>query len=125
MNKQSFSFRKRIKSFGYALKGLKFFLMHEHNAWIHLAATCFAVILGFVLGLNAGEWIIILLVTALVWITEIINTAIEQLCNTVSPEENPGIGLVKDLAAGAVLVAAVVAVITAFIIFLPKILNLC
>lgn len=125
MQKQSFSFKKRLGSFRFALNGLRFFLRHEHNAWIHLVATFFVLILGFVLSLNRFEWLFILFVTSLVWITEIINTAVEQLCDTLSPEENPRIGLVKDLAAGAVFVSAVFAVITALIIFLPKILNLC
>lgn len=125
MQKQSFSFKKRIASFRYAINGLRFFLQNEHNAWIHLLATILVVILGFILSLQGFEWLFILFAMSLVWVTEIINTAIEQLCNVISPEENSSIGRVKDLAAGAVLVAAIFAIITALIIFIPKILNLC
>ncbi|MEG2513860.1 MAG: diacylglycerol kinase family protein [Bacteroidaceae bacterium] len=117
-----FSISKRIESFGYAGKGIKSFLFREHNAWIHSVVTVLVVIAGCLFHITRNEWIAILLCVALVFAAEAFNTAIERLVNIVSPERNVQAGDVKDIAAGAVLICAIIAAIVGLIIFTPYIL---
>jgi diacylglycerol kinase len=118
-----FSLAQRIKSFDYAIKGLKTLLRTEHNARIHLAATIVVLIAGYFLLLSAGEWIAMLMVISIVWITELINTAIEKTMDFISRERYPQIGQIKDLAAAAVLIASICAALTGLFIFIPKLIG--
>lgn len=95
----------------------------QHNAWIHLVATASVVALGFHESLNEKEWCVIVLAIALVWVTELINTALEFLADEVSQERRERIGLAKDVAAGAVLVAALCSVVLGALIFVPHFLK--
>jgi diacylglycerol kinase len=122
MDPQKFSLRSRLKSFVYAFAGIRQFVFREHNARIHLVATIAVIIAGFVLRVSYIEAAILALATGLVWITEIINTCIERLADHVSPDRHPNIKIIKDLAAGAVLIAVITAVITGLFIFIPKII---
>ncbi len=108
--KRKFSIRNRLKSFRYAVNGLKLLVLREHNARIHVLATVIAILGGFFLKVGSMEWIVILIVIAIVFIAELFNTALEHLCDFVKPEYNQVIKEVKDLAAGAVLVSAMLAV---------------
>ena len=120
MNPNKFSFRKRIKSFHYAFSGLKTVLINEHNFRIHLLAAIFAVAAGIFFNISPMEWISITIIIVLVLSLEIINSAIEKLADFVSPAKNIKIKAVKDMAAAAVLVAALASLIIAAIIFIPK-----
>lgn len=120
MNDKKFSSKDRVKSFGYAFNGLKLFFYKEHNARIHALAAIFATSISFWLKISPIEWVAIIGVITLVFIAEIFNSSIEKLADVVSPEINPKIKTVKDLAAGAVLLTAIFAVIVAIIIFYPK-----
>ncbi len=115
---------RRIKSFSYAINGLKFIIKTQVNFIIHLIAATTAVILGIILRINTCEWAILTLTIGLVLFAETVNTVIEQIMDFVSPEFNKKVGLIKDLAAGAVLVTAIISVIVGMIIFLPKIIAL-
>ena len=119
-NKTNFSLKQRIKSFSYAFQGLKTFFQTQHNAWIHLLATIVVVLLGNIVKLTYTEWCWIIIAIALVFITEMLNTAIEFLTDLVSPNFHPLAKKTKDVAAGAVLVAAIIAVILGLMVFLPK-----
>jgi diacylglycerol kinase (ATP) len=116
--------KKFIRSFGYAFKGLSYATATQLNFRIHLVATLLALFMGYALHVSTNEWQWIILCVALVLITELLNTAIEFLTNLVSPGYNELAGHVKDVSAGAVVVAALFALITGTIIFLPKILLL-
>jgi len=120
--KEKFSIKRRIESFKYAFNGLKTLVTEEHNARIHIIISTIVIISGFVLNINATEWISICFAIGLVIVTETINSAIENLADFVSPQKNELIRKTKDLAAFAVLFAAFISVIIGFIIFLPKIL---
>jgi diacylglycerol kinase len=113
---------KLFKSFGYAFTGIKTTFTSETNFKIHLLAAIIATALGIILNITVMEWIIIIFCMALVIIIEMINTAIEKLCDVVHKDIHPVIKMVKDIAAGAVLVAAASSLIIGFIIFLPKII---
>lgn len=116
----SFSFRARLYSFRYAFNGIVRFFFEEHNAVLHLLATVTVGILIIFFRISGYELLALLIVTGGVWVTELINTAIEKIMDHLSPEQHPQVKYIKDLAAAAVLVAAIVALITAGIIFIPK-----
>jgi len=111
-----------IKSFGYALNGLCFFLKNEANAIIHLLGAIAALALCFILHCSVVETVLIIGAAGFVWVAELFNTAIEESMDLISLEKNPQIKIVKDIAAAAVLVAAIIALITGAIIFIPKII---
>ncbi len=118
-----FSVADRLKSFIYAFNGIKYSLSTQHNFIIHLSLLLIAIILGFVLNISTNEWIAITIVSGMVLSFEVLNTTIEKFVDFIEPNKNKDAGLIKDLAAGAVLITAIAALITGLIIFLPKIIN--
>ncbi len=117
---EKFSFSKRIRSFKYAFNGLWVVVLREHNFRIHLLAAAVAVAAGFYFNISGEEWLAIILVIAMVWTLEIVNAAVENLCDVVSPQKDKRIKIVKDMAAAAVLLAAIASLMVAAIIFIPK-----
>ena len=106
------------KSFYYALKGIADLLSGRHkNAIIHMLAVYVVTGLGFWFGLEAWEWCIIVLCFMIVLALEAVNTAIEYAIDLSSPEQHPLAGKAKDMAAAAVLIAAIGTVVIAGIIF--------
>ena len=122
--KENFSIKKRLQSFRFAIKGIKNSIINEHNARIHLTALLVIIGLGLFFKLELMEWVAITIVSGIVILTELINTAIENLADIVEPKWNEKIGKIKDYSAGAVLVATIVSVIVGGIIFIPKFLAL-
>lgn len=119
-----FSPLARANSFRYAFKGLKLFFVTQHNSWIHLVAALSVIASGFLFGITKTEWLFVVVAIALVIITEMLNTAIEFLVDFVSPEYNELAGKVKDIAAGAVLFAALMAAVIGILVFGPYLLAL-
>ena len=117
---KKFSFRDRLKSFVYAWEGIKAVLRTEHNTWIHLGLTILSIVLGFVMLISRVEFLALIAVIAMVWVTELFNTCIEKIMDLVSIEKHPRVKIIKDIAAAAVLVAAIAAIVTGAIIFIPK-----
>ena len=118
-----FIIEDRIKSFGFAFKGIQTFIKTQHNSWIHCVASILVLFLGYFLKVTINEWCMLIFSIAIVVISEMLNTAIEFICDFISPQIHPQIKKIKDIAAGAVLVAVFAAVIIGTIIFLPKIIN--
>ena len=121
---QPFSFKKRLNSFSYAFQGLKTLFKEEHNARIHLAVSLVIITLGLAFEINITEWILLCFTIGLVFACEILNSAIENICDLVSPEDNIYIKKAKDLGAAATLVSAVIAIIVGLLIFVPKFYHL-
>ncbi len=117
-----FSLKKRAKSFVYAFKGIGVFVITQHNVWIHLVAAILVIVFGFVFNVNFYEWCLLVFAIGFVLTAEIFNTTIEYFVDFVSPELNKKAGLIKDMAAGGVLISAITAAIIGIIIFLPKII---
>jgi diacylglycerol kinase (ATP) len=113
---------KRVKSFGYAFKGLWLFLSTQPNGWIHLLAVAVVSGGGLWYGITTTEWLLCFLCFGLVIAVEIVNTAIEFLVDHLSPGFHSKAGAVKDLAAAAVLVAAGIAAMVGVAIFWPYIM---
>jgi len=113
-----------MRSFGFAFKGLRYATATQPNFRIHLVLAFIAIALGFLLQLSPAEWQWIMLAIALVLVIELLNTGIETLTDLVSPGYNEKAGRVKDVCAGAVVIAALFALITGIVIFLPKLILL-
>jgi diacylglycerol kinase len=125
MIQQKFNLKNRIKSFDFAFNGLKILLREEHNARIHVVGLLCALLAGLIFKIALLEWLAIILVSGLVFTTEIINSSLEKIADFVSPERHSSIKKIKDLSAAGVLVSAFTALIIGLIIFLPKILKIC
>lgn len=123
-DKKRFSIIARFKSTNHGLRGLGVFIKTTHNLWLHLFFTALAIYLGFLLRLNSIEWSIIVFATGLVIIAEAFNTAIEIDIDLTSPNYHPYARDTKDVAAGAVSIATIVAGVIGLLIFLPKVLAL-
>ena len=111
------------KTFGYAFEGILTGIRKERNMRIHTAAMILVVFFGTVLGLSATEWCICLVLFGLVMALELVNTAVEAVVDLVTEERKPLAKTAKDTAAGAVLIAAIMAAVIGCIIFLPKVLE--
>jgi diacylglycerol kinase (ATP) len=92
----------------------------QPNAWIHLAAAAGVIAAGWITGLSVTEWLLLIFAIGLVFTAELANSAIEELVNLVSPGYHEKAKRCKDLAAAAVLAAAITAAVIGVIIFLPK-----
>lgn len=117
-------FKRLIKSFSYAIDGIRYAFRYEQNIIVHFIATAIVVIAGILLKISYIEWLICFIVIGLVIATELINTAIEALVDLVTSDIHPLAKVAKDTASGAVLVFASVAVFIGGMIFIPKILEL-
>lgn len=115
--------KKLARSFSYAVSGLGYAYSTQPNFRIHSAFILLVVVAGLYFNISNLEWLFIVFVSGLVLITELINTAIEVLVDLVSPKYNEKAKVIKDLSAGAVVIACIVAVLTGIVIFLPKLLS--
>ena len=123
MQGKKFSIRARLQSFVFAFNGVRLFIQKEHNAWIHLLATVVAITTGLLLSIRPMEWIAIVFAIGLVWVTEMLNTCLERTMDLISLERNEKIRFVKDIAAGAVLIASIIALVVAFFVFIPYLIT--
>jgi len=114
---------RRLQSFRYAFRGVRIILQTQQNAWIHAAVTVGVVVLGLSLGLSAGEWCWLVLAMMAVWTAEALNTALELLADVAAPEFHPLVEKAKDVAAGAVLIAALGAGVIGALVFGPNLLD--
>ena len=119
-----FSIRARLKSFVYAWNGIVQFFKKEHNAQLHLVSTFIVTGLAIYFKVNTTEVILLAFSVGFVWVTEMLNTAIEKAMDFITLERHNKVKQIKDLAAGAVLVASIIALITGSFIFIPKLLML-
>jgi diacylglycerol kinase (ATP) len=123
-SKESLTFTGRIRSLRCAVKGIGVMISSQHNAWIHAAATVIVIVVSFYLHLTKPEWCWIILAIISVWTAEALNTAFEFLTDIASPEFHPLAEKAKDVAAGAVLIAAIGSVLIGMVILGPYALRL-
>lgn len=112
--------KKKIIGFRFAWNGIKAVIINERNFKIQLGCGLLACITGAILGLELLEWTVLILVIGLVLGMEMVNSSIERLLDYLAPDLHPEAGMIKDMAAGAVLIAAVASVAIACLIFIPK-----
>lgn len=120
---ERFSVKARCRSMRYAINGLKVLWHEQHNARVHSFATVIVILMGGVLKLTADQWVLLLLLIALVWVAEALNSAVEYLCDRVTTEHDPLIGKAKDVAAAGVLIASLVAAVGGLFLFVPRIVD--
>ncbi len=116
-NKKTFSISRQLNSFKYALNGIKILFKEEHNARIHLFASVLAISISLILNIGLYEWLWIISAIILVIFAETLNTAIENLCDFINPEQHEMIKRIKDLSAAAVLLVSILALIIALFIW--------
>ena len=115
--------RRRVASFGHAGRGVWSALRSEVHLRFHAATTVVVLGLGFYCGISRLEWALVALAIAGVWTAELLNTAIEALTDLASPDFHPLAGKAKDVAAGAVLLAAAGAVVVGALVFGPRLFG--
>ena len=121
--RKNFSFKARFRSFRYAFHGIRTLLIYEHNARIHLVILVIVIVAGLIFRIPGSDWMAILVVAGLVFVSECFNSAIEYLSDQITDEQNENIRKAKDVAAAGVLISAIISVITGLIIFTPEILK--
>ncbi|MFS0861600.1 diacylglycerol kinase family protein [Fredinandcohnia sp. 179-A 10B2 NHS] len=118
-DKSKSELKRLMKSFTYALQGLRRAFLEERNLQIHVFLSLVVISLGFITDIQPSEWIVLLLVIGGMFTMELLNTAIENVVDLVTKEYHPIAKKAKDIAAGAVLIYAITAVIVGIIIFYP------
>ena len=113
--------KKRIKSFGYAFRGLFTLVKTQPNAKFHLFATICVICLSLYLHITGMEWAVIALAIGMVWAAEALNTGLEFLADRVAPEWHELIRNAKDVSAAGVLMASIAAAVAGLLIFIPHI----
>jgi diacylglycerol kinase (ATP) len=122
--KLSDSILYQLKTFVFAFRGILAFFRRESKAIIHLLATILAVAFGLFFRITAVEWLFIVIAIGMVFIAEFFNTITEVVSDLIQPEYDQRVADIKDMAAGAVLIAAIVALIIGLVIFLPRVIAL-
>lgn len=115
--------QSRLRSFGYAFAGMRTLLATQPNARIHIAGAACVVVAGFLARLTRAEWCAIVFAIAAVLVTEALNTALEFLADATSPGLHPLVKKSKDVAAAAVLMAAVCAIVIGLLVFGPRLMQ--
>ncbi len=113
--------KKLIKSFKYAFEGIVAGIKEEQNMKIHISIMILVIIFGILLKISKMEWIICIILFGFVISMELVNTSIENIVDLITLEKNPKAKIIKDVAAGAVLISAITSAIIGLIIFIPKI----
>lgn len=107
----------------FALQGMKQFFSGDRNGKIQTVFGITAIALGFALSISSSQWMLVLFCIGLVISLEMVNSAIESFCDMITTDFHPRIKVIKDVAAGAVLVASITSLIIGLIIFIPAIVN--
>ncbi len=110
--------KKFLKSFGWAKNGLRAVWIEERNFRIEVVIGIVAIIFGLYRGIAPWQWVFLVLIIAFVLMSEIINTAIEDICDKLEPNQDPLIGKIKDTMAGYVLISSIAAIVAGIILFL-------
>ncbi|MBA3829124.1 MAG: diacylglycerol kinase family protein [Taibaiella sp.] len=113
-----------IKNVQFASHGIRVFFKTEKNGKIQGIIAVLVIISGIFLKISRTEWLFILGFIAMIISLEMLNSAIEKICNMISAEYHPQIKIIKDISAAAVLFAAVIAAVAGLIIFIPYLLPL-
>jgi len=114
-----FKIKRLVLSFTYAIRGFKKTWKEEQNLQIQSIIALLVMLLGFLYGINRMEWIIILMLVALVMLMELANSAIERIADVFKPRISSYVKEIKDISAAAVMLSSVVSVVVGFIVFWP------
>ena len=112
-----------LRSVMFAWLGVKQFFSRDRNGKIQTVIGITAIVLGFTVSLSSFQWLLVLFCIGLVISLEMINSAIEKYCDLVTTDFHPGIKIIKDVAAGAVLIASLMSLVIGLIIFIPALVK--
>ena len=110
--------------FRFAFNGFFHALRNEFHMKVHVISAILVCLAGVYLGVTKTEWVALVICIGVVLMAEIFNSAIETLCDTLHPDQHPGIGLTKDMAAGGVLLASLASAVVGLVVFVPYVLAL-
>lgn len=110
--------KKQLRSFAYAVKGCKY-LLEERNFILHIVSAILVIALGFICDLQRTDWILVSICIGMVLAAEAFNTALEELCDHMHPDQHNAISRVKDMSAAAVLIISAAAAIVGLVVFIP------
>ena len=113
-------FLNRIKAIKYAAKGFWILITSEHSIIAQVSIAIIMAVIGFLIQISATEWLFQIMAFGFILVAESLNTAIEKMADFIHPEYHKQIGRIKDISAGAVFFAAIIAVIIGLIIYVPK-----
>jgi diacylglycerol kinase len=113
-----------LRSFKYAFIGAFYILKNERNARIHLLVAVIVLGLSFLFNLSSGEVAAIFFAIMIVFLAEVLNTALEKTLDLIEPEHSGKVAIIKDMAAASVLIASVGSAIIGFVIFRPYVMDL-
>jgi diacylglycerol kinase len=116
--------KKWVKSCKHATNGILYLLKNERNFKIHTFCFMLVLVFSFFLHISLSEFIVVMLCSSVVFTAEAINTAIEKMLDEFHPEIKASIGLIKDISASSVLIAALFSAFIAAFIFIPKIIDI-
>lgn len=123
MKQKSLDKKKLKNSFKYAFNGIKICINNEQNMLIHFTMATLVIVFSIIFKISVLEWMLCLLMIALVLASELINTSIEAICDLVTTKENKNVKIAKDTAAGAVLIFSIASALIGLMIFVPKIIE--
>lgn len=109
--------KKLKQSFAWAKNGLKTVWIEERNFRIEINIGIIAIVLGILKGISRADWLFVFIAIGIVLCAEIVNTAVEDICNKIEPKEDPEIGKIKDIMAGFVLISCIVATLIGLYVF--------
>lgn len=115
--------KRFLKSLKYAYEGIKILVQEEPNYRIHTAWTFIVLICGLIFQVSSFEWCLLVIVISIVFVTETLNTSVENIMDFVSEKRDERIKRIKDLSAAAVLIAVLGTIVVGLIIFLPKLIS--
>lgn len=116
--------RRLVRSFGYAINGIRTAIVKERNLQIHVGMAITAVLCGFIFQITKVEWLFIILAIGGTFTAEMMNSAIERVVDLSTEDFHPLARDAKDMAAGAVLLFALTSVVIGIVIFVPKVVKL-
>ncbi len=116
--------RSVAQSFSFALKGIRYAIIHERNMRVHIVAAILALLVCACLRCTPGEWCVVIMLTGLVLAGEMLNTVVETIVDLIEPAYHERVKIIKDVAAGAVLIFACVALTVGLIIYINALLRL-
>ena len=124
LNLKKLGFKRILKSFKFSFDGLKYAYLHEQSLLLHMIVTTFIVVCGFSFKISPIQWVITLVMGALILVTELFNTSIEAVVDMVTEEFNPLAKVAKDTASAACFIADMTAAGMWLAVFIPKIISL-
>jgi undecaprenol kinase len=114
----------RIKSFANAIAGIRYNLLNEKNFRIHIVFTVLVILAAVLLPVTRSEWLVLILTIGAVLSAEVMNTAVEKICDLFTGENDLRLKIIKDSAAAAVLIISIVAAVIGVIVFVPHLIEI-